>query len=153
MFSLGTDEVPLYDYKSFSHVKIKNKNMYADEETGQFQNVSWMKAKVIKYGVWSNSEIGFLESFHHDEVCHIVDTSKSPKGRKTRRDELSAPTLHMIADDNTELLKVSEKKIDGLLGLVRKKQIPSMYHGFYKSLKADKNNEKNSDDDSVSGSD
>ena len=60
---LGTDMIPVYDVKSFSVHKIKNRNLYLDTENQECA-VQWMKTKMIHYGQSDIlAQIGFSYSF------------------------------------------------------------------------------------------
>ena len=140
---LGTDECPVMNVQEFSNRKIKNCNAYLDQ-SGRVGKASWMEAKMIYIGKSpSNDEalpptsIAIMSTFHYDEKVFIIDTTKRPSSKKTRkatRTQLVQP-MRILRDDSSEPLAISDKKLKGLLGLVEKNLIPRSFHHFYLGLK------------------
>ena len=134
-YSLGTNDCPVFDVREFAANSMINRNVYHESE-GKSKKVSWMKAKMIYHGKFVGSTgpscLGFVSSFHYDEEIIVVDTAGVTRSKSKRANK--KPSLVVLVDDSSEKRLISEKKLSGILSLVKKKLIPSSFHHFYESL-------------------
>ena len=80
-----------------------------------------------------------MNTFHYDEQENPIDTTKRPNV-KTRKNLVdSEPKLEVLVNDESESVAISQKKLEGLMQLVKKNIIPRAYHHFYNGLKGSAN--------------
>ena len=96
-----------------------------------------MEAKMIYIGKSPNNDEvlpstsnAIVSEFHYDKKVFIIDTTKRPSSKKTRkatRTQLAQP-IQILSDNSSEPLAISDKKLKGLLGLMEKNLIPRSFH-------------------------
>ena len=113
---LGTDHCPVFNIMPFDKMRVKKTNKYLDEQ-GKEIKVSWMSAKNIYMGGTSDNKPLPQSTIWITYNCHYYEDA-----------------LH---DGENEPKPLNNKKLKGLMDMVKKRLILVGFHYFYNGLSGD----------------